>query len=89
MFSVTVSDGTSVKCWWTMPSPAAMASRGEPKRDRLAVEQDLAGVGPVQPGQDVHQRALAGAVLAEQGVDLAGAQVEVDVVVGERRPERP
>ena len=68
--------------------PAAIASRGEPKATGSAVEQDLAGVGPVQPGQDVHQRALAGAVLAEQRVDLARAHVEVDVVVGERRRGR-
>ena len=25
----TVCDGTSVKCWWTIPRPAAIASRGE------------------------------------------------------------
>ena len=29
MFSVTVWVGTSAKCWWTMPMPAAIASRGE------------------------------------------------------------
>ena len=40
MFSVTVCDGTSVKCWWTMPRPAAMASRGEPNVDRLALDGD-------------------------------------------------
>ena len=51
--------------------------------DRLAVEQDLALVGPVEPVEDVHQRRLAGAVLAEEGVHLAAAQVEVDVVVRE------
>ena len=28
-FSATVNTGTSMKCWWTMPMPAAMASRGE------------------------------------------------------------
>src|SRR6266851_8163193 len=27
-FSVTVMAGTSMKCWWIMPIPAAMASRG-------------------------------------------------------------
>ena len=41
--------------------------------DRLAVEQDLPLVGPGQAVQDVHERRLAGAVLAEQGVDLAAA----------------
>ena len=50
---------------------------------RLAVHEDLAAVRPIQPGQHVHQGALAGAVLAQEGVDLAGAQVEIDVVVRE------
>ena len=30
MFSVTVNTGTSMKCWWTMPMPASMASAGPP-----------------------------------------------------------
>ena len=83
MFSVTVCVGTSVKCWWTMPMPAAIASRGERKSTGLAEEPDLAGVGAVEPVEHVHERALAGAVLAEQGVDLAEAEVEVDAVVGD------
>jgi hypothetical protein len=29
MFSVTENTGMSMKCWWTMPSPAAIASRGD------------------------------------------------------------
>ena len=49
---------------------------------RLAVEQDLALVRLGQPEQDVHQRGLARAVLAEQRVDLARLHGEVDVVVG-------
>ena len=49
----------------------------------LAVEQDLAGVGRVEPVEDVHQRRLARAVLAEQRVHLAATKVEVDVVVRE------
>ena len=28
-FSATVNTGTSMKCWWTMPIPAAIASAGE------------------------------------------------------------
>jgi hypothetical protein len=47
-----------------------------------AVEQDFALVGRRQPVEDVHQGRLAGAVLAEQGVDLAGPDLEVDPVVG-------
>ena len=51
--------------------------------DALAVEEDLALVGLREPVEDVHQRRLAGAVLAEQRVHLAAAEVEIDVVVGD------
>ena len=39
--------------------------------DRLAVDQHVAGVGPVDAGQQLHERRLAGAVLADQRVHLA------------------
>ena len=29
MFSATVKGSTSTKCWWTMPMPRAIASRGD------------------------------------------------------------
>ena len=70
-----------MKCWWTMLIPRAIASDGSADRDGVAVEEDLALVGRRQPVQDVHQGRLAGAVLAEQRVDLAGPDVEVDRVV--------
>ena len=89
MFSPTVKTGMSMKCWCTMPMPSAMASRGPAIRGRLAVDQDLAGVRVDQAVEDVHQGRLAGAVLADQRVDLAGAHVEVDVVVGDARRETP
>ena len=63
--------------------PRAIASDGPAMWTGFAVEQDLALVGRGQPVEDVHERGLAGAVLAEQGVDLARADVEVDVVVGD------
>ncbi len=50
-------------------------------RDRRTVEQDLAGIRCREAVQDVHQRRLAGAVLAEQRVDLARPDVEIDPVV--------
>ena len=81
MFSATLSTGTSMKCWWTMLMPRAMASDGPSILTARAVEQDLAAVGRGQPVQDVHQRRLAGAVLAEQRMDLAGPDFEVDAVV--------
>ena len=83
MFSATVNTGMSWKCWCTMPMPAAIASAELVELHRLRREPDLAGVGLVQPEHDVHQRALAGAVLAEQAVHLALVQGEVDVLVGD------
>ena len=49
----------------------------------LAVEQDRPGVGLIETVQDLHQRGLAGAVLAQQRMHFAGADVEIDVVVGQ------
>ena len=77
-FSATVMTGMSMKCWNTMPMPWSIASRGEPTVDRLAVDEDLALVRREHPVDDVHQRRLARAVLAEQRVDLATPQLEVD-----------
>ena len=54
---------------------------GRAELGRLAVDPDLALVRLVEAVDDVHQRRLAGAVLAEQRVHLALAQVEVDAVV--------
>src|SRR5260221_14486265 len=41
-----------------------------------------------QAVDDVHQRRLAGAVFADQGVDLAGTHGQVDVVVGDHARPR-
>ena len=83
MFSATVITGISMKCWCTIPIPASIASLGEPIRVGCALDPDLALLGRVEPVEDVHQRRLAGAVLAEERVHLALAQVEADVVVGD------
>ncbi len=56
-----------------------LARRGE--RDGSTAQRDLAFVGPVEAGQDVRERRLAGAVLAEQRVHLALGCLEVDGVV--------
>ena len=50
---------------------------------RLAVDEDFAFVRVVEPEQEVHQRRLAGAVFAKQGVDLARPDREVDAIVGD------
>ena len=80
MFSPTEKRGTRLRSWCTALMPAAIASRGEANCDLAAVEQHPALVGPVDAGDDLDQRRLAGAVLAHQRVDLAGLEVERDVV---------
>jgi hypothetical protein len=49
----------------------------------LAVDQDLpAGIGMISPGQNLHQRALASAVLAHQGLDFPAPGFQLHVVEG-------
>ena len=55
------------------------------RRQRLAEGLDRARVGDIVAEEDVHQRRLAGAVLAEQRHDLAAREVERDRVVGDER----
>ncbi len=53
--------------------------------DRRAVERDAAGIGLHLAGDHLHQRGLAGAVLAQDRVDLARLHVERDRIVGHHR----
>ncbi len=46
----------------------------------LAVEQQPAGVGPVDAGEDLDERRLAGAVLADEAVHLTGEELDVAVL---------
>ena len=71
--STTVMSGTRLKCWCTIAMPGASASRRPGGLVRSAVEAHLAGVGLVHAEHQVAQRRLAGAVFAQQAVDLAGA----------------
>ena len=57
-------------------------------RDGLAVEEDLAGVVAVDPGDALDERRLAGAVVTDERHDLAGAHLEVDVGQRLHRAER-
>ncbi len=52
-------------------------------RRRLALDQDLAGVRVNQAVKNVHQRALAGAVFADERMDLALTNCQIDVIVGD------
>ena len=86
MFSMTLRAGTGWSSCWIIEMPARIASDGRREADRLARQLDLAGVGLHEAGQHVHERRLAGAVLAAQGVDGAGAHGQVD---RPRAPSRP
>ena len=77
--------------WWTTAMPeraglrrAVRASTGSPS------SAIVAGVRLVDAGEDLDERALAGAVLADERVDLAGPQLERDVVerLGRAEPLR-
>jgi hypothetical protein len=67
---------------------AASPRVGRPAdRHGLTVDDDRAAIGFVDAGQDLDERALAGPVLADEGVRFAGEQVERDILDGERRAE--
>ena len=55
--------------------------------DRLAVDADFAGVGFVEAIEDRHQRRFSGAVLADDAVNDAALDDEIDVIVGVNRAE--
>ncbi len=50
--------------------------------DRLAVDQDRSGIHGMESVENLHQGALAGAVLPQQSVDLACFDGQVNIVVG-------
>ena len=60
---------------------------GVADRDGAALDLDRARVGGIGAEEHVHQRGLAGAVLAEQPEDVAGVQGEVDGIGGLHRAE--
>ncbi len=55
---------------------AGIADRSKP--DFLSIQRETAREFRVHAGDDFHQRALAGAVFADETVDLAGGKREVD-----------
>ena len=63
-----------------MPTPAASASVGEVKWTGRPSRSDLAAVGRVDAGEDLPERALAGAVLAAERVTRAGGDLERHVL---------
>ena len=74
MFSAIDSSGTSASSWWMMMMPVFSLSAMVPNLRSLPSKMICAVIGAVRidAGQHLHQRRLAGAVLADHGVDLAG-----------------
>jgi hypothetical protein len=64
------------------PVPESVDGRGD--AGEAIVDSDLAAIGAIQPTEDVHQRGLARAVLAQKPMDLSAARGEVDVMEGDR-----
>ena len=56
--------------------PQLLGVRSGVQDDRVAVDRDDPFVGLMDAGETFDQRRLAGAVLAEQNVDLPGEEVE-------------
>ena len=67
--------------------PAAFASAGEVKWRSSAVEDDAPGARRHPAGDDLDQRRLAGAVVAEQRHHLAAPHLEADAAQRLDRPE--
>ena len=61
--------------------------RGRVEDDLDAVQQHAAAVGPVHAGEDLDERGLAGAVLADERVRLAAAQLDPAVLERAHRAE--
>ena len=71
-----------------MPMPSAIASCGGWMSARLAVDEDLAAVGCVEAVGDAHRRRLAGAVLADDGVNRPGSTMMLTWSLARTSPKR-
>ena len=86
-FWATVSRGTSATSWATSAIPRTSASRGEPNVTVVPRSDQVALILREDAGDDLAQRGLAGAVLADERVDRAGPDGDRDIVESARRPE--
>ena len=55
--------------------------------DIAPFETDFAGVWPVEPGHEVEQRRLAGAIRADDADEVAFGEIEIDGVDGGQAAE--
>ena len=86
-FSSTVMSGTSLTCWKVRAMPSFATSCGGALSMLLAEHGDRAAGGGEHAGDQVEGGALAGAVRADQRDDLAGLDVEGDIVDGDHAAE--
>ena len=80
MLSSTLSSGKTCRPSGTSTTPRATTCSAPSALELGAVEVDAAAHRPVQAGEGVHQRRLAGAVGTEQRHRLAVAHLQVDAV---------
>ena len=78
MLSYTDSEGSTLVIWNLMLRPARARSEGAARVMSRSGEADGAGVGHERARDALHERALAGAVGADEPVDLAGLHAQVD-----------
>ena len=88
MFSVTVRGGASVSSWKTMRMPIAAGEQRRRAGDVAPVEGHPTRIRGIVADEDLHQRRLAGSVLAEEGENGAASRYQVDAVENLHAAER-
>ena len=80
MFSATLRSGNSVGSWKMIAIPAVLRLLGVVEDRLLAVEQEPARVRPVDAREDLDERGLPRAVLADEAVHLAAEELNITVL---------
>ena len=78
MLRTMVCCTASARSWNTVSMPASRERARVPAGDRLAADEDLAAGRLDHAGEDLDQRRLAGAVVADQADDLAAVDMKID-----------
>ena len=86
-FSVTLRLGTRLACWATMRMPSCWPRSGLVIACGSPARSNFACVGLHRAGQDARERALARAVLADDGMHFAALGRKVDRAQRLRAPE--
>ena len=86
-FSATVSRGTRATSWATRAIPRMSASRGDRNDDSRPPQHQVALILREDARDDLAQGGLAGAVLADERVDRAGADGDRHIIESARGPE--